>query len=672
MLCLASFLSTQTKLYAVELEGINKIYSSFGTHSLYGDYQSQTEIKVDQSQLKIIKIISYKNFKFENLAIEEVWEGVGQVNQDTLKVTFFLNKAEFLKSAEGFERTELMFKEKEEVHLETDSLEIGSQLAFQRSNEFFNEKIVSISESSNIPLWENLRKKTLSYGKESSLLIKAAVYFLKKRVFDWFHSDPLIKAWEHKEEYQSKMQYFITDLTDYNFYQKNPNKLRVVNKIPDRISLIESIQRRNAFAPSLEEKKNHFDKLMQKFHINELGLFSSAELDEKGNVKRYLFDDDSALWTGMYVASEAMKYKITKDAKALMNIKRSLKGIMLLMDITNDPRNFARSAAIHDGSISINQKFHLYQVKNEKPIVWSSVGNNDMFKGLIHSFIWSYLVLPENEKELRNNLKKYMVRIADLDVGNHLQNKVPSYGLKALVTGSKDDLQVFYNAHDMEQLPGLIFDVEGSTHVGGIVDWSGVNLGMVSIISDLLIAKELIKKFPEEDRLKDAYSKMQRVLMLQWKDLRTTKRHFLTIAAHTFAINEGFSIQHANEWGDELTKLELKQEWKQAKEQALISLIEIPINRSSYDLTYDFSLKPDWSISWWPVLPWKSVKKRSEVTYHIQGAYSYPLFESFGMGSTFIWKDQAFVYRGGSQKSIKAPGTDYLYTYWMARLGGLL
>ena len=240
------------------------------------------------------------------------------------------------------------------------------------------------------------------------------------------------------------------------------------------------------------------------------------------------------------------------------------------------------------------------------------------------------------------------------------------------MTGSKDDLQVFYNAHDMEQLPGLIFDVEGSTHVGGIVDWSGVNLGMVSIISDLLIAKELIKKFPEEDRLKDAYSKMQRVLMLQWKDLRTTKRHFLTIAAHTFAINEGFSIQHANEWGDELTKLELKQEWKQAKEQALISLIEIPINRSSYDLTYDFSLKPDWSISWWPVLPWKSVKKRSEVTYHIQGAYSYPLFESFGMGSTFIWKDQAFVYRGGSQKSIKAPGTDYLYTYWMARLGGLL
>ncbi len=665
-------ISLHSNSYAIDLESLSKVYHSKGTHSSHGEYESQTEVKVIDSQIKITKIISYQNFKFENLAIEEVWEGSGQINQDQLKVIFLLKKADFLKTAEGLERTASMFKEKEEVLIETNSLELGSQIDFERKDESFSEKIISISETANTPLWENVRQKSLSYGKESSLLIKAAVYFLKKRVFDWFHQDPLVKAWEHKEEYQSKMQYFITDLTDYKFYQANPKKLRVVNKIPDTISLIESIQRRNAFAPTLHEKQNHFDERMQKLHINELGLFSSAELDEKGNVKRFLLDDDSALWTGMYVASEAMKYKVTGDAIALKNIKRSLKGIMFLMDVTNDPKNFARSAAIHDGSITLNSKFHLYETKDSKPIVWSSVGNNDMFKGLIHSFIWTYLVLPESEKELKNNLKTYMQRIADLNVANQLQNKVPALGLRALVTGNKDDLEGFFKAHAIEQIPGKLLNVEGSTHVGGVVDWSGVNLGMVGTISDLLITKELIKKFPEEEKLKETYSQMQRALMLQWKDLRTTKRHFLTIAAHTFAMNEGFSIQQANEWGDELTRKELKREWSKAKEQSLISLIEIPIHRSAYDVSYDFSLKPDWSISWWPVLPWKSVKDKKEVTYHIQGAYAYPLFESFGMGSNFIWKDQAFVYRGGSNKSIKAPGTDYLYSYWMARLGGLL
>ncbi len=669
MLC---FILLSSNAKAIDLNSLNRIFLSKGFNSAHGEYQSQTEIRLENNQIKVTKVIEYKNFKFENLSVEEVWVGHGELAQEQLELSFKLKKADFIKSAEGNERSAQMFHENEEVSLKLSSLESGAKIQFYRDTESFSEEILETKEVSSSPLWENLRQKTVSYGKESSLLIKAAVYFLKKRVFDWFHSDPVVKAWEHKEEYQSKMQYFITDLTDYKFYQSNPHKLRVVNKIPDTISLIESIQRRNAFAPSLEEKKNHFEERMQKLHINELGLFSSAHLDENGHVKRFLLDDDGALWTGMYVASEAMRYKVTGEESALKNIKKSLNGIMFLMDVTNDPRNFARSAAIHDGSITLNQKFHLHENKDSQPIVWSSVGNNDMFKGLIHSFIWTYIVLPESEKELKDKLKNYMQRIADLDVAKQLQNKVPSMGLKALVTNNRDDLEDFYKAHNVEQLPGILFDVEGTTHVGGIVDWSGVNLGMVGTISDLLITKELMKKFPEEEKLKEVYSKMQRNLMLQWKDLRTTKRHFLTIAAHTFAMNEGFSIHQANEWGDDLTRRALKKEWLKAKENSLISLIEIPIHRSAYNVSYDFSLKPEWSISWWPVLPWKSVKDKKEIQYHIQGAYAYPLFESFGMGSNFIWKDQAFVYRGGSNKSIKAPGTDYLYSYWMARLGGLL
>lgn len=56
----------------------------------------------------------------------------------------------------------------------------------------------------------------------------------------------------------------------------------------------------------------------------------------------------------------------------------------------------------------------------------------------------------------------------------------------------------------------------------------------------------------------------------------------------------------------------------------------------------------------------------------MQGAYAYPLFESTGIGSNFIWKDQPFSYKGGSQKINKDPPADYLYAYWMAKLAKII
>ncbi len=673
-LCLILLYFSIPKINASEALELNKIYNFVGESSIHGSYTSQLELRQEHSKISAIKIISYEDFMFEGLKIEEVWTGEAILEGAQLKIEYDLKKADFLNTAEGESRTPEMFTTKEKIIQQLSPLSSAStstSTSFNRSEEYFHEKLVNSSDLQEFPLWQNLRQIKLSYGREASLLLKAAFAIVKARVFNWFHDDPKVKQWESKKEYQSKNQYLVTDPTGYKFYQMNHDILRVVNKVPDRISLVEEIQRRNAYSPSLKEKQAFFQKRMEKFHINELGLFSSPVVNSNNEILKYTFDDDSALWTGMYIASEAMRYKLSGDEGALLNIKKSLSGLMLLMDITNDNKNFARSAAIHDGSIDLNDKFHLSEEKNKKSIVWSSVGNNDMFKGLVHGLIWSYIVIPESDKELRLKIESYMLRIPQLNAASELQNKATAFGLKSLVSLKEEDLEQFIKIHQLDNILGRIFNVEGSMHYGGIVDWSGVNLGMVGTISNILITKELLKKFNNDKRIQKIQRNIQRSLVLQWKDLRSTKRDFLTIAAHTFALKDGFKLKNANELDDHLSPDELQAEWDKSLTDSVWSLREIPINRSGYDLSFDYSLKPDWSISWWPKLPWKSVKDRKTVDIHIQGAYAYPLFESFGMYTNFIWKDQAFNYKGQSSKSIKAPGSDYLYMYWMMKYGGL-
>ncbi|MGZ3790538.1 MAG: hypothetical protein ACXVLQ_18625, partial [Bacteriovorax sp.] len=628
------------------------------------------------NKITATKVFTYQNYQFENLSVQEVW--TGQVLQENghLTITFNIRQADLFSFAEGHSRTPEMFKADIKVVEEIDLRSSSIPKDFTRKEEHFSEKISGVNELGAAPLWSPLRTQSECYGKEGSTLIKLGKDLLALRVFDWFHDDPKVKSYENREEYKSKKQFIIFDPTDYQFYQNNPHLLRVVNKVPDAISLIEDIQRRNAYAPSLEDKMKYFENDMTKFHINQLGIVSYAQFDQNGNFIKYLLDGDAALWTGMYLGAEAMRYQLTREVQALDNVKKSLKGLMLLMDITEDPKNFGRSVMMDDGSIKANESFHQGRGVHQDRI-WLSTGNNDMYKGLVHGFIWSYLVIPESDSEIRQQLLRHMALLPELNVAQSTGNKATAYGLKALATKSEDDKKEYIQNFKRDQLPAKLLNIEGSTHLGGIADWSGLNLGMVGTVSNVLLAKAIMKDFPSKHKWykqneEDNYQESMRSLVLQWKDIADTRRDFMTIAAHTFAVKAGFKLRDANEMNDGLNIDELEKKWDKSISNALWTLREIPLYRSKYDIQYDFSLRPDWSLSWWPRMPWKSITKRQSIEFHMQGAYAYPLFESLGLGSNMIWKDQLYGYQGGSNKTFKASGADYLYTYWMSKLGGLL
>src|SRR4051812_23047337 len=53
-------------------------------------------------------------------------------------------------------------------------------------------------------------------------------------------------------------------------------------------------------------------------------VFASATSDE---IVGYTHCGDSALWTGVYMAAEAFRYKVTQSQDALENVKRALAGL---------------------------------------------------------------------------------------------------------------------------------------------------------------------------------------------------------------------------------------------------------------------------------------------------------------------------------------------------------
>lgn len=644
----------------------NQIINFVGTNSKLGSYKGELEIREKNGKLDITRIMTYDSFRFENLKIQEVWTGDAKydASKKVYSIHYALRRADFLKSAEGLNRSTEDFKLKtsvfQRISLEQNAL---PESHFLRNTELFSDTFQERTAVGAVPLWKNRRHRLESVSHESSTLYGIASQFMKLTVFNWYHNQPLPRSYSNRPEYRSKQQFMVYDPTDYDFYQSHKDILRVVNKTPDLISLTEDIQRRNAYAPSLKEKMNHFEDDMQSFHLNEFGLFSGAYFSPEGKFAKHLMDGDAALWTGMYLASQAMRYRVTHDETALSNIKKSLNGLMLLMDITGNPKEFARTIVKFEEGMALPGNLHR-GTNNHQDKVWLSTGNNDMYKGLVHGFIWAYLTLPATETALRNNLLEHMKRLPDLTAAQKTQNKPLAFGLKALATNSKADRNLYTKSFSQKDTTTTILNIEGTMHVGGIADWSGVNLGMVGAVSNILIAQAL----GEKDILFDT----KKALAFSWKDMATTKRDFLTFATYAFAIKDGFKVSEVNEFKDGYSDGELQETWNNDLKKSVWSLREIPIYRSKYNAAYDRSLSPEWCLSWWPRLPWKSIKNKQPAEFHYQSVDSYPLFEGLGLGSNFIWKDPAFAFQGETNKLVKYAGADYLYTYWMGRYSGLI
>jgi len=95
---------------------------------------------------------------------------------------------------------------------------------------------------------------------------------------------------------------------------------------------------------TLDEKSKTFVERVQKRHIR-WGMTSDSLLQRPGDLStnKTVSSDNDGLWTQMYIAAEAFRYAVTKEADARANAKQGFEAMLRLEEITKMPGFHARS-----------------------------------------------------------------------------------------------------------------------------------------------------------------------------------------------------------------------------------------------------------------------------------------------------------------------------------------
>lgn len=645
---------------SLQASGVEGIWFLQGSSSTRGPYNGELEFrKSNDGTYDVVRVATYINSYFEGLKVQEVWIGKAVPTEENLTISFDLKQGDYVTALDKNRRAESDFRNNVTLVVQFTPKDRGLQAQFSdKKASKYSEWLTTKRNLESEPLWKDLRAKRDAAEKPNPPAVAAAIKNFKKKI--GYDKDPLVNSYKEKPEFKTETPYVISDVTDFEFYRKNKDIIRVVNKVTDDISIAEAAVKRNAYSPSLLEKQRGYEGNTKDHHLNELGMVSYARVDEKGRFLGFIPDVDSALWTGMYVGSQSMRYLATLDKEALFNVRKSLKGLLTLLEVTGDSAVFARTVATSIPGAPLPEGWKAGE-GNYAQIIWLDGGNSDMLQGVLHGLTWAYLVLPETERDLLNQIRAAVPKLLSLkEVQSNPRNRAQAQGLISLFLDSsnaKDEFRSYYSATTSSSVkkPGPF---EGPFYYRGNADWNGVNTNMVTSINEILLAEKL-----EEDQLR---SKLREQLLDQWVTYKLADRHALTLAAQAFSYRWGTrSPLFKTEAGDS--------QFTESLDRAKWGMREIPFPRPNLNIAIDHSLAPGWSMSPVPKEFWKPLKTPSPPTsYFYQGLYNYPIYEFQAFSSNFVWKDSAFTYETANLKDLEKSGVDYLYAYWMARYGGVI
>ncbi|MGZ3744664.1 MAG: hypothetical protein ACXWRA_12775, partial [Pseudobdellovibrionaceae bacterium] len=627
-----------------------------GTHSEYGEYAGQAWVHQGQVQ----RIVRWTHYRFQNKKVESIWNGT--VTPTSMR--FSLDLSNTLTSFEGFTPAAESFRFPTKVFVlrSPDPDDFYFEVKGEGS---YTEKWHRWGEAPPTPFWQNLRRTVKGVGVQDGFAIGVARWGGIDKVIDWYRAHPKSQVYSERPEFKNREQYFIQDKTDADFYARNPEVLRVVDKTLNPLSLAEALMRRNAYAPPLQQKAAFFGHQTLVNNLNAAGLLEIAQVNPQGvKIGRYP-DGDGALWTSMYGWAEVLRYQVTKDLEALVHFRRVLEGILTLVEITHDDKEFARTLAVSPAQESLGDGWVQGQGKYAS-LKWLRGGNNDMVKGVFLTLVLAHEVVGPNEVELRTRIQKVSKALLGMNaVAERDFNTGIAHGLVALWTQDEQELESFSNSIlNFKSTLADLANIDAGFYVGGIADWSGVHLSMVSNLCQNLVSQELIKVFPYNQGGSLAVKTLNFAEEKLWemqRNYRQAHRDFLTIVTY------GFSSKAQK---DALFKIEAQ--------EALWTLREVPSPRKVGTATADLTLRPQWSLSAWPRLPWKalkgfkSLKENLDYDFFAQGAYSYPFFETSAWETNYLWISGPFDIKIKSQAALEYYSADYLMLYWVARASGLL
>ena len=97
---------------------------------------------------------------------------------------------------------------------------------------------------------------------------------------------------------------------------------------------------------TLHQKAAEFDRLAREWHLAGDGLLRNVDLEEDlQTVAHWHHVENTILWSGMYLAAQAFRYRVTGEPMAQENARLVVDGLRRLTDVTGVPGLYGRSFA---------------------------------------------------------------------------------------------------------------------------------------------------------------------------------------------------------------------------------------------------------------------------------------------------------------------------------------
>jgi hypothetical protein len=596
-----------------------------------GSYAGKAELIPDAGAYRFIRVIDYSDaVKVENgRSLSWVWQGRAKpAPNGGITVSVVLNKADFIRS-----RGSLVRSDKADVL----PVLVTGQFSLNQGEMkgLFKGPDGETTETWALPVQGGAQPIFVEHVTETpthSVIPKNTRIMLFNQ-FSGYHALPEVQPYVNRPEFRNPLHTVISDKTDFDFYQQNPGRLRVVNKPIDAISLQETLARADAYKWSLAGKADFYERLTSEKMVDPATgmLFEFVDNFGKGYPSH-----DAALWTGAYVAGQYLRYWTTGHADALTHIAKSTDGLLTLLEITPDPRIFARTLRKAEG----NPIAPWYPGNGPfSGLEWKQGGNNDMFKGVMFGLTAAQAALcdqPKGNDGLCARLKADVVRVVfNLNEAQGSgYNRLAALWLAAYAT--HEPVAIAAASKEWNRQASALANGSNTLYWNGITDWSGTHLAavqylMFNVLSIRYPLPGIDTKAVLKSGVENIYRQFAKVPMGLW----------------SVAFAKLGTIPHAD-----------------AASSALWRLREFPAPKRQLDI--DHRIRPDFVMSPFPSASWKNDWAVNDRT---QSLRMYPLFEASAY-TVYDWKQSPLEYKANNVGG-NFPGADYLLAYWLGRLTGV-
>ena len=200
--------------------------------------------------------------------------------------------------------------------------------------------------------------------------------------------------------------------------------------------------------------------------------------NDRANASKKIFGliggtSDTPIWTGVYVASQAYRYEVTKDPEARQQLEESLWGLVKLHNVTKIPGLISKmiTPATKDAKGKLPAEYFPSANSEFKDYAWKGGISFDQYVGYIYGLTEGFFAVED--LELKNAIRTVMSNIGDHFINNKERIIGPMTNL---------DFDPDSDAIVMKPSPGL---VPSLFLKGGRAMYALLLMKSVSVVTDL-------------------------------------------------------------------------------------------------------------------------------------------------------------------------------------------